>query len=159
MDCTAMVLTTSENSQGKTTITYHRETTFFTYHSTGTNVIHSGKISNWRHVGYQVGPPKSRSFTTSSWTNSSSAPGDMEPRKTFRTYWSKWQDFTCEQSVNPFHLPVNKVLDFLLKLYEQDLGDSGINTARCALSLLITLEGSMKIGKHLLIHRFIKGVF
>ena len=66
---------------------------------------------------------------------------------------------TICQSVKPFHLPVNKDLDFLLKLYEQDLGGPGINTARCALSSLITLEGNMTIGKHLLVQRFIKGVF
>ena len=56
-------------------------------------------------------------------------------------------------------LSVKKDLDFLLKLYEQGLGDSGINAARCALSSLITLEGNMTIWKHLLVHRFIKVVF
>ena len=66
---------------------------------------------------------------------------------------------TICQSVKPFHQHVNKDLDFLLKLYEQGLDDSGINTAKCALFSLITLEGNMTIGKHLLVQRFIKGVF
>ena len=58
---------------------------------------------------------------------------------------------TICQSVKPFHPPVNKDLDFLLKLYEQGLGGSGINTARCALPSLITLEGNTTIEKHLLV--------
>ena len=75
-------------------------------------------------------------------------------QKQYRTYWKEWQTFACEQSVNPFCPPVNKVLDFLTALYDPGLGYSGINTARCALSLLIVMEGHMTIGKHPLVPRY-----
>ena len=67
----------------------------------------------------------------------------------------------CEQSIDPFCLSVNKVLDFLSGLYNQGLGYSGSNTARCALSSLVTLEnmGNMTIGQHPLVQRLVKGVF
>ena len=29
-------------------------------------------------------------------------------QRQFGTYWSKWQEFTCEQSVNPFHPSVKR---------------------------------------------------
>ena len=80
-------------------------------------------------------------------------------QKQYRTYWKKWQTFACQQSVNPFCPPVNEVLDFLTALYDQWLGYSGINTARCALSSLIVMEGHMTIGKHPLVQRLVKGVF
>ena len=82
-------------------------------------------------------------------------------QKKYRPYWRKWQKFACEQSIDPFCPSVNKVLDFLSGLYNQGLGYSGINTARCALSSLVTLEnmGNMTIGKHPLVQRLVKGVF
>ncbi len=54
---------------------------------------------------------------------------------------------------------MNKVLDFLTELYDQGLGYSGINTARCALSSLIVMEGNMTIGKHPLVQRLVRGVY
>jgi len=80
-------------------------------------------------------------------------------QKQYRTYWNKWQCYASEQSINPFQPPVNKVLEFLHQLYEQGLGYSGINTARSALSSIITLEGNATIGKHPLVQRLVKGVF
>lgn len=80
-------------------------------------------------------------------------------QKQYRTYWNKWQCFACEQSVDPFKPTVNKVLDFLQQLYAQGLGYSGINTARSALSSIITTEGNVTIGKHPLVQRLVKGVF
>ena len=80
-------------------------------------------------------------------------------RKQYRTFWKKWKNFAGEQSVNPLCPPVNKVLDFLTELYEQGLGYSGINTARCALSSLIVMEGNTTIGKHPLVQRLVRGVY
>jgi hypothetical protein len=81
-------------------------------------------------------------------------------QKQYQTYWNKWQNFSCEQSIDPVHPSVNYVLDFLSKLYKNGLGYSGINTAKCALSALITIEGNITVGNHRLGQRFvIKGVF
>ena len=55
---------------------------------------------------------------------------------------------------------MSKVLDFLTELYDSGLGYSALNTARCALSTTITLlNGTMTIGSHPLIQRFIKAAF
>lgn len=50
------------------------------------------------------------------------------------------------------------MLDFLVQLYEEGLGYSSLNTARCALSTFI-VSGSSTIGAHPLVVRFLKGVF
>ena len=83
MDCTAMILTTSDNSHRKITITSTEG-----QHSLPT--IQPRQASSIREKSqtdvmsvYHVGPPKSSSFTVSSCTNSSSPPGTMEPRKNF----------------------------------------------------------------------------
>ena len=80
-------------------------------------------------------------------------------QKQYQTYWNKWQKFSREQSIDPVHPSVNYVLDFLSKLYKYGLGYSGINTARCALSALITIEGNITVGNHPLVQRLVKGVF
>lgn len=50
------------------------------------------------------------------------------------------------------------MLDFLTQLFEEGLGYSAINTARCSLSSFIVL-GSVTAGAHPLTVRFMKGVF
>lgn len=68
--------------------------------------------------------------------------------------------FTSRGDIDPIQPPVNKVLDFLTELYDNGLGYSAINTARSALSTIITLlDENMTIGSHPLIQRFIKAVF
>ncbi|XP_068677273.1 uncharacterized protein [Montipora foliosa] len=68
--------------------------------------------------------------------------------------------FASRGCVDPVQPPVSKVLDFLTELYNCGLGYSALNTARCALSTIITLlDGTMTIGSHPLIQRFIKAAF
>ena len=55
---------------------------------------------------------------------------------------------------------MNNVLQFLTELFDSYLGYSGINTAKSALSSVVTLSDSdSRIGKHQLIKRFMRGVF
>ena len=50
------------------------------------------------------------------------------------------------------------MLDFLVELYETNIGYSAMNTARCALSTIIMLD-NVTIGSHPLVIRFLKGVY
>jgi len=78
--------------------------------------------------------------------------------KQYSTYIGKWKKF-CDQRKISFDEPsVGEVLDFLVVLFEDGLGYSAINTARCALSTFISI-GSSTIGAHPLVVRFLKGVF
>ena len=55
-------------------------------------------------------------------------------------------------------LNVADVIQFLATLFEKDLSYSSLNTARSALSTVITVDG-MSIRSHPLVVRFLKGVF
>lgn len=50
-------------------------------------------------------------------------------------------------------------LEFLMSLFRQGLGYSAINTARSALSAIITLGDKTTFREHLLVTRFMKGIF
>ena len=55
---------------------------------------------------------------------------------------------------------VSEVLDFLTELYEDGLGYSAINTARCALSqIIVCKKGFCTIGAHHWVIKFLKGVY
>ena len=61
--------------------------------------------------------------------------------------------------MDPLHLPVKDVLEFLQELYERGLRYSYLNTARSALPSIIVLDGNVTVGNHPLVQRFLKGVF
>ncbi len=50
-------------------------------------------------------------------------------------------------------------LQVLHKLYENELSYSAINTARAALSTILTIEGSKTFGTHPVVPTYSKGVF
>lgn len=51
------------------------------------------------------------------------------------------------------------IIEFLTELFHSDVGYSGINTARSALATCVTIPGTIPLGKHPDIARFVKGVF
>ena len=71
----------------------------------------------------------------------------------------KWQNFCSRRSVDPISPTINQVLEFFTELYDNKCGYSALNSARSALSALISLPGDLSIGNHPLITRFLKGVF
>lgn len=81
--------------------------------------------------------------------------------KRYRCYLNKWEVFYSKRIINSIHTSVNTVLIFLTELYETGIGYSAINTAKCALSNLVTLSGldNVQYGNHALVKRFIKGIF
>lgn len=81
--------------------------------------------------------------------------------KQYECYLRKWETFCGRREVDPFSTTVNNVLEFLTFLYQSGIGYSGINTARSALSSVVTLVDAVHypVGQHPLIKRFLKGVF
>ena len=51
------------------------------------------------------------------------------------------------------------VVDFLTELFEAGLSYSGLNSARSALSMILSLEEGLSCGEHPLIKRFMRGAF
>jgi hypothetical protein len=56
-------------------------------------------------------------------------------------------------------LRVEQGIDFLANLFEQKLSYSAINTARSALSVILTPKDGTSFGENRLVYRFLKGVF
>ena len=67
-------------------------------------------------------------------------------QKQYQTYINKWLDCCCEMEVDSLHPSVADVIQFLTTLFENNLSYSSLNTARSALSTIITVDG-MSIGK------------
>ena len=79
-------------------------------------------------------------------------------QKQYQTYINKWVNYCCERELDSLHPSVADVIQFLTTLFEKNLSYSSLNTARSALSTIITVDG-MSIGNHPLVVRFLKGVF
>ena len=80
-------------------------------------------------------------------------------RKQYGTYIQQWIEFCDKQESDFLHPSVAKVLDFLTMLYKKGLSYTAVNTARSALSSLLSLPDGSTIGKHLLVSRLLKGIF
>ena len=79
--------------------------------------------------------------------------------KQYTSYFIKWNKY-CEQKGRGSTVPdLHSVLDFLAELFEQGIGYSAINTARSALSSMMSTMGQPAIGNHPLVCRFMRGVF
>ena len=76
----------------------------------------------------------------------------------FRTYLERWVQFCGEREIDAVNPSINDVLNFLYLQYANGLGYSAMNTARSALSTIITID-NMPIGQHPLVSRFLKGFF
>ncbi|CAG2204684.1 unnamed protein product [Mytilus edulis] len=77
----------------------------------------------------------------------------------YKSYLKKWKLFSSEREINLFDPPTEVILEFLNSLFEQNVGYSGINTAKSAISALCSLVSNRNIGKETLVKRFMKGVF
>ena len=96
-------------------------------------------------------PPHTLNIIMSSWRESTQGQ--------YGTYLQKWQNFCSRRSVDPISPTINQVLEFFTELYDNNCGYSALNSARSALSALISLPRDLSIGNHPLITRFLKGVF
>ena len=80
-------------------------------------------------------------------------------KKQYAGYLEKWQSYCSEQNIDSFSPTIEQVLHYLTELYQANCSYSAINTARSALSTIITLPGNVTVGNHPLVSRFLKGVF
>lgn len=79
--------------------------------------------------------------------------------KQYTTYLSRWVTYCKNKKLDVTHATINDGLDFLTLLYKQGVGYSAINTARSALSSVITPADKTTFGEHPLVSRFLKGTF
>ena len=80
-------------------------------------------------------------------------------KKQYATYVIKWMVFCCERQIDCYSPPLSDALQFLLGLFNQELCYSTINTARSALSTIVTIDGGGSFGSNHIVTRFMKGVF
>ena len=59
----------------------------------------------------------------------------------------------------PYDPPLTAVLDFLVSLHDRGFTYTTINTARRAISAVALPKNNMTMGSHLLVSRFMKGVY
>ena len=72
--------------------------------------------------------------------------------------FTKCRHYCLSRKINQFHTTLGEVLDFLIAQYHEGIKYSVLNTARSALSAILTpMEGKL-VGDHPLISKFFKGV-
>ncbi|XP_035659716.1 uncharacterized protein LOC118404611 isoform X2 [Branchiostoma floridae] len=77
----------------------------------------------------------------------------------YSSSWRRWSRWCGGKSLDPISAPLNKVLDFLYRLFDKGLQYRTINVYRSAISSThLNVEGR-PIGAHPLVSRFMKGVF
>jgi len=74
--------------------------------------------------------------------------------KQYHSYLGRWEKFCAQKVIPEEDASVEHGIDFLASLYEEGLGYSAINTARSALSSVLTLPGNVTFGNHPLVTRF-----
>ena len=67
--------------------------------------------------------------------------------------------FCDREKANKFDPSIKEVLKFLSELFSVKIGYSGINTAKSAISSLVSVISNKDIGSHVLVKRFMKGIF
>lgn len=83
-------------------------------------------------------------------------------QKQYNVYIHKWSEFCSQRQIDLLSPTVNDVLLFLHTLYGQELSYSTLNTARSALSTLLTNNSTGNYNSpttHPFIIRYLKGVF
>ena len=77
----------------------------------------------------------------------------------YQTFYKKWEMFCRQRNINPLQATLQDGINFLAEIFATGVGYSCTNTARSALPSSIVLPGSIQFGRHLLVTRFVKGVF
>ena len=79
--------------------------------------------------------------------------------KQYQTYLTKWLSYCSENADDVFRPGINQGVEFLVTLFRSGLGYSAVNTARSALSSIVTLNDGSKFGEHPLVCRCLKGIY
>ena len=75
-------------------------------------------------------------------------------RKQYATYLQKWQRYCSSRDIDSLHPSVEDGINFLAELYDAGIGYSAINTARSALSSVVTLPNTTSFEAHPMVCRF-----
>lgn len=78
--------------------------------------------------------------------------------KLYTTYLKKWGLYCVLKGVPPMKPSIPQVVRFLRMLEDEGLGYGAVNTARCALSVILPRVNGQSVGKHHYIHWFMKAV-
>ena len=88
----------------------------------------------------------------SSWSNST--------LKRYATPINRWFQYCSLHHIDPFKANYVQAVEFLSDMFhERNLGYSTMNTARCALSVMLPTSNGTSFGKHPLVTRLLKGIF
>ena len=79
--------------------------------------------------------------------------------KNYESYIRKWIKYCSDNCIVICNPSISNILTFLHSLYENNLGYSGINTARSALSLILGKVDGFEVGNHPLVRRLLKAVY
>ena len=77
----------------------------------------------------------------------------------YTTYIRKWQLFCSENDITPRAPTVPQVVSFLRSLEDKGLGYGAVNTARCALSVILPRINGETIGKQQMVQWFVRAVY
>ena len=81
-------------------------------------------------------------------------------KKQYQVYYNKWIHYCDSNDLDIHSVSVNQVLEFLTFLFQKESSYSALNTARSALSSIITLtDTNYTVSNHRVIERFMKGSF
>ena len=82
-------------------------------------------------------------------------------QKQYGTYLKKWSKFCNRTEIDKLKPSITDVLKFLTQLHESGLRYSAMKTAKSAISSFLSIANpsSVHLGSHILIERFMKGVF
>lgn len=85
----------------------------------------------------------------------------MATKAQYQVYINKWKRFCKERNWSFLQASLQVVLEFLSYLFNDEQASySSLNTARSALvSFLVLEEGTLSLGSHPFVSRFMKGVF
>lgn len=79
----------------------------------------------------------------------------------YNVHITRWLQYCEQNDISPYYSSIIEGINFLAHCFEQGLGYSSINTARCALSSIMVhpMNTDTTFGSHPLVQRFMKGVF
>ncbi|XP_046569923.1 uncharacterized protein LOC124278248 [Haliotis rubra] len=76
-----------------------------------------------------------------------------------KAHLTRWEIYCDSRQINLFTLCLEDGINFLADLAYDGLGYSAVNTARSALSSVISLPDGVSFGEHFLVKKLLKGVF
>lgn len=80
-------------------------------------------------------------------------------KKTYVTHLRRWSLWAYEKDVPILNPTISDILDFLKMYFETGVGYGAVNTARCALSLILPRYQGQTVGEHFLIKWFCKSCY